>query len=186
MVENKRRIYFIEKKFQAQFIIKFCLLVILGSIITVSLLYFMTSRTTIVSFENTKAVVKSTADYIFPILAQTVIVVTILIAIFTIMLTLFISHKIGGPLYRFKKEFKIIEDGDLSSDFRIREKDQLQDLAGALNKMKLKLRDFITEFKSDIQELESTIATLELNQEQLKALEDKVKKIKDKLKHFKK
>ena len=157
---ERRRIYFIEKGFQFWFIIRFCFLVIAGALITMALLYFFANKTTTVSFENTKAVVKSTADFIFPVLIQTLIVVSVVVAIFAIMLTLYVSHKIGGPVYRFKKELELIEQGDFSSEFRIRRKDQFQDLAQLLNSVKKKLRDELTGIKEELKELESAVNSL--------------------------
>jgi len=157
---QRRRIYFIEKSFQTWFIVRFCFLVIAGALITMALLYFFASKTTTVSFENTKAVVKSTADFIFPVLIQTLIVVSVVVAIFAIMLTLYVSHKIGGPVYRFKKELELIEQGDFSSEFRIRRKDQFQDLAQLLNSVKKKLRDELTGIKEELKELESAVNSL--------------------------
>ena len=157
---ERRRIYFIEKGFQFWFIIRFCFLVIAGALITMALLYFFANKTTTVSFENTKAVVKSTADFIFPVLIQTLIIVSVVVAIFAIMLTLYVSHKIGGPVYRFKKELELIEQGDFSSEFRIRRKDQFQDLAQLLNSVKKKLRDELTGIKEELKELESAVNSL--------------------------
>jgi len=134
--------------------------VIAGALITMALLYFFASKTTTVSFENTKAVVKSTADFIFPVLIQTLIVVSVVVAIFAIMLTLYVSHKIGGPVYRFKKELELIEQGDFSSEFRIRRKDQFQDLAQLLNSVKKKLRGELTGIKEELKELESAVNSL--------------------------
>jgi methyl-accepting chemotaxis protein len=162
---ERRRIYFIEKNFQRWFIIRFCMLVLLGFLFTGILLYLFAERTTTVSFENTKAVVKSTADYLFPILVQTIIIVTIFVAIMAIMLTLFVSHKIGGPLYRLKKELNAISEGDLSSDFKIRKEDQLQDVAKCLNDMKAKLRERIKEIKAKTVELKEIIVKLNLPEE---------------------
>lgn len=157
---QRRKIYFIEKGFQTWFIVKFCVVVIVGALLTLAILYFFAAKTTTVSFENTKAVVKSTADFILPILIQTLIIVTILVAMFTIMLTLYVSHKIGGPVYRFKKELELIGQGDLSSEFRIRKNDQFQDLAGLLNLAKKKLRDEISELKKEVSELEKMVNAL--------------------------
>ncbi len=149
----KRRTYFIEKKFQASFILRFCILVVLGTLLTGIVLYLFSSRSTTVTFENTRAVVKTTADFILPMLIQTVIIVTIVVGTATIILTLFISHRIGGPLYRFKKEMKAIEAGDLSSIFHIRKTDQLQDVATDLNAMIESLRRAHSDLKRQWQTL---------------------------------
>lgn len=144
---NRRKIYFIEKDFQTRFIVKFCFLVILGSLFIGILLYIFTLKSTTVSFENLRATVKTTADFLFPLLLQTIIITTIIVGIATIILTLFVSHKIAGPLYRFKKELGSVGKGDLSRNFQIRKNDQLQDLAESMNEMINKLRANLTELK---------------------------------------
>ncbi|MGE5307927.1 MAG: hypothetical protein ACM3OC_02445 [Deltaproteobacteria bacterium] len=132
---NKRRIYFIEKKFQAQFILRFCLLVILAGLAAVGLLYWLSGKATTVSIVNSRVVVRSTADFLLPVLLQTVAVVFTLTALATIAVTLFVSHKIAGPLYRFKKVTEGLERGDFSRGFKLRNNDQMQDIAEGLNGM---------------------------------------------------
>lgn len=136
----KRRIYFIERAFQTRFILKFCTLVAVGGLLTIGILYLLAMQSTTVSLVNSRVVVRTTADFILPILIQTVAIVTILVGLAAIIVTLFVSHKIAGPLYRFKKALKTLAEGDFSSDFRIRHLDQLQDVADVFNNMISKLR----------------------------------------------
>ncbi len=185
MKNRKRRIYFIDSKFQVQFIIKFCLLVVLSSLITAGLLYIFASKTTTVSFENTEAVVKSTADFIMPVLLQTIIVVMVLMGLFTIMLTLFISHKIAGPLYRLQKEFEIMAKGEFDADFKLRGDDQLQNIAESLNDMKAKLRFYFKSFESNIEELETLLKESIAEEDLKKNTLSKLDKIKNTLNRFK-
>lgn len=131
---RKRKVYFIDKDFQAKFIIKFCLIVVLAGLLTIGLLYLLSAKSTTVSFINSRAVVQTTKDFLLPILIQTVIVVTIIVSLVTIMVALLASHKIAGPLYRFKKVIEKLGEGDFSSDFKIRKMDQLQDIAEMFNK----------------------------------------------------
>jgi len=52
------------------------------------------------------------------------------------LFSFFISHKIAGPLYRFEKDIKsLAKDGDLTRIFRLRKRDEMQELAEALNTM---------------------------------------------------
>lgn len=138
--QYKRRIYFIEKAFQTKFILKFCAIVGIGGLLTVGILYLLAGKTTTVSIVNSRVVVRTTADFILPILIQTVAVVTAIVGLATVVLTLLVSHKIAGPLYRFKKVINLLEEGDFSGDFRIRLHDQLQDLAQIFNNMITKTR----------------------------------------------
>ncbi|MBM3252876.1 MAG: HAMP domain-containing protein [Candidatus Omnitrophica bacterium] len=148
---NQRRVYFIEKKFQTHFIIKFCLLVILGSLTTGILLCLLSGSSTTVTFQNLRATVMTTSDFLLPVLIQIIIISTAVVAIATMFLTLFISHRIAGPLYRFKREFSKIESGDLKGDFRIRKNDQLQDIALSIDNMVKRLKDVIVELKNQSQ-----------------------------------
>ncbi|MFH1577511.1 MAG: methyl-accepting chemotaxis protein [Candidatus Omnitrophota bacterium] len=144
-----RRAYFIERKFQTGFILKFSALVAIGSLLTGVLVYFLSQKSTTVVFEHSRALVKSTADFLLPLLLQTIVVVSIIVAASTAILTLFISHKIAGPLYRLKKELSAIAVGDLAGGFSLRKDDQLQDIASSLTTMVKGLRDRIGDLKNN-------------------------------------
>lgn len=138
---NRRKTYFIEKSFQARFITKFCMIVIAGGLLTIGILYFLSMRSTTVVIVNSEVVVKATADFLLPILIQTVIVVMILVSIATIIVTLFVSHKIAGPLYRLKKAMHDLAEGDFSTEINLRKLDQLKDIAQEFNNMAKKLKE---------------------------------------------
>lgn len=138
---NRRRNYFIERSFQARFILKFCMLVALGSLLTIGILYFIGMRSTTVAIVNSRVVVKSTADFLLPVLIQTVLVVMVLVSIAAIIVTLFVSHKIAGPLYRLKKAMHSLGEGNFSIEIKLRKLDQLKDIAEAFNAMARKLKE---------------------------------------------
>jgi len=50
-----------------------------------------------------------------------------------VLLTLFYSHRIAGPLYRLKVSARTIADGDYTVTVRLREKDVVHSLADSLN-----------------------------------------------------
>ncbi|MDP6686286.1 MAG: hypothetical protein QGI05_04970, partial [Candidatus Omnitrophota bacterium] len=85
----KRRTYFIDKKFQTKFILKFCALVAVGGFLTIGILYCLAVQSTTVSFVDSRVVVQTTADFILPILLQTVLIVMIVVSFATIFITLF-------------------------------------------------------------------------------------------------
>lgn len=150
---RKRRILFIDKKFQSRFIINFCSLVAGGGLITIAILYLFTMNTSTVSIVNSRVVVKTTADFLLPLLVQTVAVVMIIIGMATVAVTLLASHRIAGPLYRLKKVINSLGEGDFSEDFRIRSRDQLQDVAELFNKMIIKLRGRLKAIEKDVRDI---------------------------------
>jgi len=154
---DKRRIYFIEKSFQTRFILRFCTLIVVAGLLTMGILYLFVFRSTTVSIINSRVVVRSTADFLLPLLLQTLLIVTILIGLATIVLTLLFSHKIAGPLYRFKKVIENLEQGDFSQDFHIRLNDQLKDLADKFNSMIGKTRFHIQVLKDNLKNLKEKL-----------------------------
>jgi methyl-accepting chemotaxis protein len=164
VVTYKRRNYFIDRSFQTKFILKFCLLVFIGGLLTIGGLYLLASRSTTVSVVNSRVVVRTTADFILPILIQTVTVVTLILSLAVIIVTLFVSHKIAGPLYRFKKVMKDLEEGNFSSDFHIRHLDQLQELATDFNNAIRRIRQELIQIKSNFMSLKEKIDSLNLDE----------------------
>ena len=158
---GKRRNYFVDKEFQGKFILRFCLLVILGGILTVGILYLFSMRSTTVSIINSRVVVRSTADFLMPMLIQTVAIITVFIAIATFLLTLFISHKISGPIFRFKSVLESLKAGDFSSKFKIRRFDQFQDLALGINGMIDSLKIELEALRKGIGDLRNKVEKIE-------------------------
>ena len=151
---HRRRNVFIEKKFQTRFILKFCLLAVAGGLLTVGLVYLLASQATTVSIVDSRVVVRTTADFILPLLVQTVAVVVVAVGLVTIALTLLYSHKLAGPLYRFRKVLEALEEGDFSGNFNIRDFDQLQVLAEALNGAVTRNRERLAAAKQALDALE--------------------------------
>ncbi len=184
---NKRRKYYIDKGFQLKFIIKFCTLIIITSLLTGLLIYYFNQKTTTVAFENLKVVVKSTSSFILPIMLQILIIVTLLTGIGTVIVTLFTSHKIAGPLYRLKTDLERIKNGDFSSPIQIRTKDQLQKVISEVNSMCLNLKDSIGALKTDWTSIKEILVKLQsqAKDEEKKKLQDNISKIDSALTKFK-
>ena len=179
----KRRIYFIDKKFQTKFILKFCALVAIGGLLTIGIIYFLAMQSTTVSILNSRVAVRTTADFILPILAQTVVIVVVIIGLAAVMITLFFSHKIAGPLYRFKKVMEALEKGDFSSGFKIRRLDQLQDLADTFNSMIARITSELVALKNNFYTLKEKLNNISENEvvEHKRAYLNELKKISEEL-----
>jgi len=128
----QRRNYYIDKDFQTKFIIKFCLIVAGGSVLTAVLVYWLAQHSTTVSIIGGRVAVHTTAEYLMPLLAQTLSIELVVVALATALMTLFISHKIAGPLYRLKVSLRALGTGDLGS-VRLRQGDQLKEVAASYN-----------------------------------------------------
>ncbi|NQS99742.1 MAG: hypothetical protein HQ595_01550, partial [Candidatus Omnitrophica bacterium] len=115
--KNRRTTYFIKRKFQRNFIIKFCVLVIGGSALSGVLIYSMSKSTVTTTFENCRLTIKSTADFILPAVLLSGLIVIVFIGLATVAVTLFTSHRIAGPLYRLEQDVTEISCGNLKKRF---------------------------------------------------------------------
>ncbi len=131
----KRRHYFIKKEFQAKFILKFCVIIFVGAIISTGLLFLLSQGTLTSSFHQSRLTIKSTAIAILPAVILTNLITLGLISLTAIIIILFVSHKIAGPMLRLEKDIKDIGKGDLTKKIRLRKKDQVTELAEEINRM---------------------------------------------------
>jgi methyl-accepting chemotaxis protein len=173
----KRRQFYVKKGFQFRFIVKFCILVFLGTLFSTGLLFFFSQGTLTSSFHDSRLVIETTALAVLPAVLYTNLITLILITVGTVVVTLFISHKIAGPLFRFEQELKEIAEGDLTTSIRLREKDQISDVAEGLNRTVAALRAKVLSIQSDVKHL------LELTPEQNKpeTMGEGLKKLHDKI-----
>ena len=180
-LENRRKNYYIKKEFQRNFILKFCSLVLLGSILSGVIIYLMSKATVTTSFENLRLVIKSTADYILPAVFLSGVIIVIVTGAATIFITLFTSHKIAGPLYRIDQDIREVAEGNLDKEFNLRQGDEIKPIAEGLSIMVHFLRDEVRSLKKDIAELESLSASGGASQE----IKDKIKAVKIRLEKLK-
>ena len=176
----KRRNYFIDKKFQTKFILKFCLLVIATGAFIMMVLYAFAGKATTVSFVNSRVVAQGAADFLVPLLLQTFVVSTIIVGMATIIIALFASHRIAGPLYRFKKILGSLGEGDFLISCKIRLKDSPQDVALAFSEMIAKVRKNLNLIDGDLKNLKE-----KLEGEDLKEIKKSVSEVDKALHHFK-
>jgi methyl-accepting chemotaxis protein len=177
---EQRKNYFIDKDFQTRFIVRFCLCVaVMGGFIILAL-YALTGKATTVSFVNSRVVVQTTADFLFPLLLQTFVISMIVVGLATVIVTLFISHRIAGPVYRFKSVLASLSEGDFSLGCRIRPTDSLQDVAAAFSTMLANVRRTFDRVDQDLVKLKE-----KLNAGDLAEIKKSVSELDKALHHFK-
>lgn len=186
-MNNKRRTYFIDTKFQAAFIARFCAIVLLSSVAIGLLIFFLSMNSTTVTIENTRVVVKRTADFILPIVMFTLLWVTAVSSIFFFIVALFTSHKIAGPLYRINKDIELMSGGNLNVNFAIRDKDQLKGLARNLGLLCSSYKNKHAELKEQCQGLKDFLKerNYTVDQQQAQEFSRRLDEINDTLRFFK-
>ena len=146
----KRKQVYIKKDFQTRFIIRFLLILLAGGILSIGLTLLNTRETLTSAFVNSKLVIQSTALAIMPSVVFTTVITTLILGVIVVLVTLLVSHKIAGPMYRFEKDIDRIAGGDLKHRINIRKGDQFQEMASALNKMVLNLNTKLSDIREDV------------------------------------
>ena len=149
----RRKQHFIKRGYQTRFILKFCLLVLVGAVISTALLYFLAQGSLTSTYANSRLTIRATSVAIMPAVIYTNLITLGLVTVGCIFVVLYVSHRIAGPLYRFEKELAEIAEGDLTKVVHLRKKDEVTDMADSLNRMTASLRERLLELRGRLDEV---------------------------------
>ena len=169
-IPERRKNYYIKKKFQRNFILKFFTLLLLGTLISGAIIYLMSRGALTTTFDNSRLAIRSTADYILPSVLLSGAAVMIIIGFAAIIMTLFASHKIAGPLYRIGKDIDELASGNLNVRFVLRGGDEIKELAYKLDSMAQSLNLTAAAIKNALTSLE--ISSKDVSPETKKNIQD--------------
>jgi methyl-accepting chemotaxis protein len=184
-MQNKRRKYYINKSFQSRFIIKFCLLIALACLVFGGMVYMLSMASSTTAFENSRLIIKSTADYLLPLIILTALITTVVISLAVVSVTLFISHKIAGPAYRFERVAEDVADGDLSIKVKLRANDQLQFVAESLDVMVKSLNRKLSSLREKVDNLSIAIDKQDKNKPSSNEIKELINDISTEINKFK-
>jgi len=157
---RRRKRYFIKPGFQSRLTAIFILIVIIVANIVGALVYGFS-----IEKLESKLVVESRLPIDTSQLGQALLPGVIIAELVSILLVaficIFVTHTIAGPVYRMERVAKSIGEGDLTNFIKLRPKDELKDLADAMNEMTIGLR--------------SKIQTLQENSHRMKEAMERVK-----------
>ncbi|HNX76605.1 MAG TPA: methyl-accepting chemotaxis protein [Candidatus Rifleibacterium sp.] len=152
MNKHRRRTYLIKTGLQLRYmgiIISTMLLVAFG----VGWVIYHTSWSRIANTPDlTLDKLSDIFDTVNGILMHWIVVFILAIAI----LSIFVSHKIAGPVYRLEETSKLIASGDLTQQIQLRQGDELRDLQEAFNQMSESLRKMVGKDREVIDKLVAT------------------------------
>ncbi len=133
MNQDRRSNYFIKKAFQTYFSLRFFALIVLAAALVAGLFLIVSSGTFTTGYQGTQLMVEKTAAFFSPMLIAISAAVALGVGLIGMIVFIFLSHRIAGPLYRVEKGMREIGKGDLTHRVRLRKTDQLEELAQSLN-----------------------------------------------------
>lgn len=153
---RRRKRYFIKPGFQSRLTAIFILIVIIVANIVGALVYGFS-----IEKLESKLVVESKLPIDTSQLGQALlpgVVIAELVSILVVcFICIFVTHTIAGPVYRMERVAKSIGEGDLTNFIKLRPKDELKDLADAMNDMTMGLRSRVTTLKEGTEKIKAVI-----------------------------
>lgn len=179
MSKNQRRVILINRRFQMRFALYVCSWLLAISIAYPILVYEMFNHFVRVAGLELPGIVSDDLNtlrievMIWLVLSQVVFLVA------TFLVSVFLSHRIAGPIYKMKQ---IINKGakmDFADPIRLRKSDHFKDLAEAYNGMVANLREKLS---LDAAQINEALRDIEkADQQSLKKARERLEQVR---KHF--
>lgn len=133
MGESKaRKTVFIDKRFQGVFILKFLLLLLVGTAVFVFAAYMILNRHIGDSYYSAHVAIKNTGEVLLPTLLALSGVFVVVLGAAAFVITLYVSHHIAGPLFAIRRYLENVSRGELDFKPKLRLNDQTTPLAESL------------------------------------------------------
>lgn len=130
--EKVRKVVFVDKRFQGEFILKFVLLLLVGTAVFVLAAYLILNQRLDDTYYSAHIVFKNTGEILLPTLLALSGVFIVVLGAAAVVITLYVSHHIAGPLYAICRYLENVSRGDLDFKPKLRPNDQTTPLAESL------------------------------------------------------
>lgn len=131
---------FIKKAFQGRFILSVLMTLVLSGLLSALLVYLLIGSDLQSQSQAAHASIETLWSRLGSIIIIGNLAAALVAGVTAVIVVLYISHRIAGPLYRFETLCHQIGDGNLDAIVSLRDKDQLKDLAESFANMVEKLR----------------------------------------------
>lgn len=173
-VIRQRKKYFIKPGFQSRLTAIMILLVIIVANLVGALTYFF-------AYEQFEALIRQN-QLLDDLVTATKgllpgVLISELISIFVVgFLCIKITHTIAGPVYRMERVARGIGEGDLTNFIKLRQKDELKDLADSMNEMTMGLRNRIISLNESLAEVREELEAVK-NSKDLSKIDSSLQKL---------
>lgn len=183
MGKFQRRHYFVNKKLQLKYILLTVIFLLIYTFLFVCLLlapymFSLVSDNPLHEQAHAARMLLNLHNSIWPILGIVILVMS--------FMTIYISHKVAGPVYRLKSILADVASGNLDVNLNLRKRDDLKDLADdmvvLINDLRTvvhALQDGKAELSVCIDEIEEKMANKQISDDAGNALIEKLVKIKE-------
>ncbi len=161
MVSPRRR-YVMDVRTQGPFILKIGSVWTGGVLLLCLLLYFLADEELGRSFYSVHLRIRNTWRILLPAVAVSAGISFLLTIGATIWVSIRESHRLGGPVFKFTRLFRALEEGSFEADFRFRDGDMLIPLGESYRAALSANRQRIAELRSLSRKAEASLANAQI------------------------
>ncbi len=131
--KTKRKNFFINKEMQGRYMMK--VFIIFAICLAVMMLIFngMSADTLSISYEDYELILDSSPNVLWKKMASSIWIVAIFGGGVLLTSSMFLTHKLAGPMFRFEKCLKSMKEKDLTDHIKLRLGDEGTELAEHIN-----------------------------------------------------
>ncbi|MBI5025798.1 MAG: methyl-accepting chemotaxis protein [Nitrospirae bacterium] len=174
----------IEKSFKSKFFLKFTAGIIGGIAIVIAVLYLILPRPDISRYAEVVASFIMADDVLTSTFIIAGAIEVIFITLVIVLISVFASHKIAGPIYRLEKAIDGLSNADLGQTVRFRGYDQLHNVAPIFNNMLHGFRERLDIISRAHEDLEKARKGLDNTPESVERLKEKIDILEKEIKRF--
>ncbi|MFQ5560670.1 MAG: hypothetical protein ACE5FU_08810, partial [Nitrospinota bacterium] len=152
--------------FQIKLILNIMVIVLASTAVTCTVFYFNADHEIGSSLKQFHITARNFQDYLGP----SILFSALFGLLVGIVVAIFFPHKFAGPMFRIERDLssRILDDGDLTTRFNLRDKDEYKDIAESLNSMLQNFESTVREVKSGDEKLSEMLKDEgKLNKEEL-------------------
>jgi methyl-accepting chemotaxis protein len=154
----RRRNYFIKKELQGRYIFSFFVFVVAGGFLLTAIFSLLSADTLTIVYNNDTLQLGKTPFVLFREILGAHWIFVVTGGVFVVVASLFISHRVAGPLYRFEKSLEEMNGGNFNFEIRLRSKDEGKELARLLNDLNTMLSSQLKEMRDLAEGVSSHLA----------------------------
>lgn len=154
----RRRNYFIKKDLQGKYIFSFFVFVVLGSILFTAIFSFLSSDTLTIVYDNYNVRIGQTPLVLLKEILSAHWIFIVTGGLLVVVLSMFLTHRFAGPLYRFEKSVEEMISGNFAFQIWLRNKDEGKELAEKMNQLIMMLSSSLKDLKQMNADMENTLS----------------------------
>jgi len=149
---HRRKNYVVKKKFQANFLLKFVGLLILEAVLIYTLFMYTSRGSLTAAYRGADFTIRTTQNFFLTDFFVIFLLVGAANGIIGLFVFMFLSHRVGGALYRFEKTLEGAKEGDFAQRVKLRKTDELHDLNFQMNLFLEAMDRRMTDLKREVNE----------------------------------